>query len=198
MIPGTRIRFGLEPIIGLIPILGDQATVADVGGSLISERRHRLPKIATDPHGAEYSDQWGMWEWYRSLAIFLYSGTNPISETIRSWNDSPAKPAVAHPRRLVVCIDPDWLNFFFDCDVTFVGVCTSASFAGGRNGSANVYTGRSLVNRAIITVAVHPRSGGALRNMIYEYSLPCRKRRPPSISQPEMRTCASRDGKGPC
>jgi hypothetical protein len=26
VIPGTRIRFGIEPIIGLIPILGDQVT----------------------------------------------------------------------------------------------------------------------------------------------------------------------------
>ena len=59
VIPGTRIRFGFEPIIGLIPILGDQATVADVGGSLISKRPASAPENRTDPHGAEHFDQWG-------------------------------------------------------------------------------------------------------------------------------------------
>jgi uncharacterized protein DUF4112 len=46
VIPGTRIRFGLEPIIGLIPILGDQATSLMSAGLLYRSARHRLPKIA--------------------------------------------------------------------------------------------------------------------------------------------------------
>jgi hypothetical protein len=46
VIPGTRIRFGLEPIIGLIPILGDQATALLSAALLYRSVRHRLPKIA--------------------------------------------------------------------------------------------------------------------------------------------------------
>jgi Domain of unknown function (DUF4112) len=45
-VPGTRIRFGLEPIIGLIPILGDQATSLVSAALLYRSARHRLPKIA--------------------------------------------------------------------------------------------------------------------------------------------------------
>src|SRR5260370_35001854 len=44
--PGTRIRFGLEPIIGLIPILGDQATSLMSAALLYRSVQHRLPKIA--------------------------------------------------------------------------------------------------------------------------------------------------------
>jgi hypothetical protein len=46
VIPGTRIRFGLEPIIGLIPILGDQVTSLISAALLYRSVRHRLPKIA--------------------------------------------------------------------------------------------------------------------------------------------------------
>jgi hypothetical protein len=46
VIPGTRVRFGLEPVIGLIPILGDQATSLMSAGLLYRSVRHRLPKIA--------------------------------------------------------------------------------------------------------------------------------------------------------
>ncbi len=46
VIPGTRIRFGLEPIIGLIPILGDQTTSLISAALLYRSVRHRLPKIA--------------------------------------------------------------------------------------------------------------------------------------------------------
>jgi hypothetical protein len=46
VIPGTRIRFGLEPIIGLIPIVGDQATALLSAALLYRSVRHRLPKIA--------------------------------------------------------------------------------------------------------------------------------------------------------
>jgi hypothetical protein len=46
VIPGTRIRFGLEPIIGLIPILGDQATSLISAALLYRSVQHRLPKIA--------------------------------------------------------------------------------------------------------------------------------------------------------
>ena len=46
VIPGTRIRFGLEPIIGLVPILGDQATTLMSAALLYRSVRHRLPKIA--------------------------------------------------------------------------------------------------------------------------------------------------------
>ena len=46
VIPGTRIRFGLEPIIGLIPILGDQVTALISAALLYRSVQHRLPKIA--------------------------------------------------------------------------------------------------------------------------------------------------------
>src|SRR5271167_1708312 len=46
VIPGTRIRFGIEPIIGLIPIFGDQMTSLMSAALLYRSVQHRLPKIA--------------------------------------------------------------------------------------------------------------------------------------------------------
>lgn len=46
VIPGTRIRFGIEPIIGLIPIFGDQATSLISAALLYRSVQYRLPKIA--------------------------------------------------------------------------------------------------------------------------------------------------------
>ena len=46
VVPGTRIRFGFEPIIGLIPVLGDQATSVVSAALLYRSVQHRLPKIA--------------------------------------------------------------------------------------------------------------------------------------------------------
>lgn len=46
VIPGTRIRFGIEPIIGLIPILGDQVTALISAALLYRSVQHRLPKVA--------------------------------------------------------------------------------------------------------------------------------------------------------
>jgi Domain of unknown function (DUF4112) len=45
-VPGTRIRFGIEPIIGLIPIFGDQVTSLISAALLYRSVQHRLPKIA--------------------------------------------------------------------------------------------------------------------------------------------------------
>jgi hypothetical protein len=45
-IPNTRIRFGLAPVVGLIPILGNQATSLVSAALLYRSVRHRLPKIA--------------------------------------------------------------------------------------------------------------------------------------------------------
>jgi hypothetical protein len=45
-VPGTRIRFGLEPIIGLLPIVGNQVTSLMSGALLCRSVQHRLPKIA--------------------------------------------------------------------------------------------------------------------------------------------------------
>ena len=45
-VPGTRIRFGLEPIIGLIPVLGDQAATLISAALLFRSLQHRLPKVA--------------------------------------------------------------------------------------------------------------------------------------------------------
>jgi len=91
VIPGTRIRFGLEPIIGLIPILGDQATSLMSAALLYRSARHRLPKIALIRMALNILIN-GVVEWCRALVIFLYSGTSQIFATIRSCNASPAKP----------------------------------------------------------------------------------------------------------
>jgi Domain of unknown function (DUF4112) len=45
-VPGTRIRFGFAPIIGLIPILGNQAASLISSALLYRSVQHRLPKIA--------------------------------------------------------------------------------------------------------------------------------------------------------
>ena len=44
-VPGTRIRFGLESIVGLIPGLGDIASPLFTGALLIEGLRRRLPPI---------------------------------------------------------------------------------------------------------------------------------------------------------
>lgn len=45
-VPGTRIRFGLEPVIGLVPVLGDQVTTLISAALLFRSLQYRLPKIA--------------------------------------------------------------------------------------------------------------------------------------------------------
>jgi hypothetical protein len=45
-VPGTRIRFGLEPIIGLVPVLGDQVATLISAALLFRSLQHGLPKIA--------------------------------------------------------------------------------------------------------------------------------------------------------
>jgi len=44
-VPGTKIRFGLDPIIGLIPGLGDTASALVSALALIYAARCRVPKI---------------------------------------------------------------------------------------------------------------------------------------------------------
>src|SRR3954451_7326672 len=44
-LPGTKLRFGLDPIIGLIPGLGDTASAIISAMSLIYAARCGLPKI---------------------------------------------------------------------------------------------------------------------------------------------------------
>ncbi|HEY0790661.1 MAG TPA: DUF4112 domain-containing protein [Chthoniobacterales bacterium] len=44
-VPGTRIRFGLEPIIALVPVLGDQAATLISAALLFRSLQHRLPKV---------------------------------------------------------------------------------------------------------------------------------------------------------
>jgi hypothetical protein len=44
-IPGTRFRFGLDPIIGLIPGLGDTASAVVSALALIQAARRGVPKI---------------------------------------------------------------------------------------------------------------------------------------------------------
>ena len=44
-IPGTRFRFGIDPLIGLIPGLGDTGSAMVSALALIQAARHGLPKI---------------------------------------------------------------------------------------------------------------------------------------------------------
>jgi hypothetical protein len=44
-VPGTKFRFGVNPLIGLIPVLGDQIDAAISTAVLLGSVRHRLPKI---------------------------------------------------------------------------------------------------------------------------------------------------------
>ncbi len=45
VIPGTRIRFGLDPLIGLLPGLGDTASAMISGALIFQSARHGLPKV---------------------------------------------------------------------------------------------------------------------------------------------------------
>jgi hypothetical protein len=44
-VPGTRFRFGLDPLLGLIPGLGDIVTPLFAGAVLLEARRRRVPGI---------------------------------------------------------------------------------------------------------------------------------------------------------
>jgi hypothetical protein len=44
-LPGTKFRFGVNPLIGLIPVIGDQIDAAISTAVLFGSVRHRLPKI---------------------------------------------------------------------------------------------------------------------------------------------------------
>ncbi len=43
--PGTKFRFGLDPIIGLLPGIGDAASAIISALALVHAARYRLPKI---------------------------------------------------------------------------------------------------------------------------------------------------------
>ena len=45
VIPGTNIRFGLDPILGLIPGLGDSASAFVSIVLILQSARHRVPKV---------------------------------------------------------------------------------------------------------------------------------------------------------
>lgn len=44
-VPGTRIRFGWDPILGLIPWVGDVATALLACGLVVQAHRMRLPRV---------------------------------------------------------------------------------------------------------------------------------------------------------
>jgi Domain of unknown function (DUF4112) len=44
-VPGTRVRFGLDPLVGLIPIVGSQLSACVSAALLFRSVQHRLPKI---------------------------------------------------------------------------------------------------------------------------------------------------------
>jgi hypothetical protein len=44
-VPGTKFRFGVNPLIGFIPVIGDQIDAAISTAVLFRSVRHRLPKI---------------------------------------------------------------------------------------------------------------------------------------------------------
>lgn len=44
-IPGTRVRFGWDPVLGLIPWAGDLATALAAGALIVEAHRLRLPRV---------------------------------------------------------------------------------------------------------------------------------------------------------
>jgi len=44
-VPGTKFRFGVNPMIGFIPVVGDQIDAVISASVLLSSVKHRLPKI---------------------------------------------------------------------------------------------------------------------------------------------------------
>ncbi|MBA3884042.1 MAG: DUF4112 domain-containing protein, partial [Chthoniobacterales bacterium] len=44
-VPGTKVRFGIDPLIGLIPGLGDTGSAMVSAMALIQAARYGLPKI---------------------------------------------------------------------------------------------------------------------------------------------------------
>jgi hypothetical protein len=44
-IPGTRVRFGWDPVLGLIPWAGDLATALMAGALIVEAHRLRLPRV---------------------------------------------------------------------------------------------------------------------------------------------------------
>src|SRR5947209_3293299 len=45
LLPGTRFRFGLDPIVGLIPVIGDSASAIVSALTLLYAARCGVPKI---------------------------------------------------------------------------------------------------------------------------------------------------------
>lgn len=57
-VPGTNIRFGLDPLVGLVPVLGDTATML-VGIAMLREaRRLRAPKALMGQMIANLAIDW--------------------------------------------------------------------------------------------------------------------------------------------
>ena len=44
-VPGTRVRFGLDPILGVLPVVGDVATVLFSGAAIVLAFRMGIPAI---------------------------------------------------------------------------------------------------------------------------------------------------------
>ena len=44
-VPGTKFRFGMNPIIGFIPVVGDQIDAVISASVLLRSLKHRLPRI---------------------------------------------------------------------------------------------------------------------------------------------------------
>ena len=55
-LPGTKFRFGLDPIIGLIPGLGDTASAIVSALALIQAARRGVPKVSGGTAGADAAE----------------------------------------------------------------------------------------------------------------------------------------------
>ena len=113
VIPGTRIRFGIEPIIGLIPVLGDQVTSLISAGLLYRSVQHRLPKDRSDPNGTEHLHQRNRWD-----GAILWGSICPLVQTEYPELQDPGTICRTNEcrniGRLAVCFDFDRLDLLPD------------------------------------------------------------------------------------
>ena len=123
MIPGTRIRFGIEPIIGLIPIFGDQVTSLMSAALLYRSVQHRLPKIALVRMALNIliNAVVGMVPFFGDIFVLWYK---PNIRNYKILQRYAGQTNAVTGRRLAVCLDSDRFDLLSDCrgDAGF-GLC---------------------------------------------------------------------------
>jgi hypothetical protein len=85
-IPGTKYRIGLDPLIGLIPGLGDTSTAAFSSLILVHALRAGVPRVVLV-----------RMEPFRASATCFPPGSSRTSRIIASSSDIPPEPASRRP-----------------------------------------------------------------------------------------------------